>query len=485
MFDIQSFSDVPTFGASASKVRPGDSKYANGYIGEERYPCEHHNWFLAGLTANGNQEQDAINDILLELKNILAAKSVSPDTEDHDQVIGVIQDLIDDIIVISGLDEKTTIVDDDILLMNDSAASYVPKKVKHSTIKSDVQNFNALDEKTVPTGNDLVALNDSAASYVPKKLTMTNLLDYISDTISLVFSEKYNIAAKTASWTIADTDNYDMYNLVHGDTTKEIIGTLPTLADNQGVVIRVKNVGNGIGRLYGEGGTELIDGKASQYIFSDGDVLWVVGSSTEWKILKHTMKLETGGFNSNDHTDRHWGNVVVTMDNVAGTFEVGEIIREYSDAGYTAPTGRYGRIITKTATTLTLIFADGTATFTDDYYLQGKNSGATADVNGDSKNTDTYLVHNTGFYCKDFVIEMWVTTATAFSQASAKLIFEFCLSWDGSSAITIGWSALEVDTTKFKMQGAADYMGYIKDDGHWQPLTTADYSYNIYLKRSI
>lgn len=482
MYDIQTFSDVPAFGSAASKVKPGDSKYTNGFIGEERFPAEYHNWFLAGLTSNGVQEQTIINDILLELKNILAAKSVSPDSGDHDQVIGVIQDLIDDIIVISGLDEKTTIADNDTLLMNDSAASFVAKKVKHSTIKADIQNFNALVEKTTPVGNDLVAINDSAASYVPKKLTMTNLLDYISDTISLVFSEKYNIAAKTASWTIADTDNYDMYNLVHGDTTKEIIGTLPTLADNQGVIIRVKNVGNGIGRLYGEGGAELIEGKASQYIFGDGDVLWVVGSSTEWKILKHSMRLHLGGFNTNDQTNRHYGNPVVTMDNVAGTFEIGEIVREYSDAGHTTPTGMYGRIITKTATTLTLIFADGTATFTNNYYLQGKNSGATADVNGNSKNADATLYHGTGFYAKDFDVQIWMTAATIFDQATAVRCAD--VETDNGTSNALNWDLIEVDATQLKCQVALGFR-VINDGGTTTSVSTSDYSFNIYLSRSV
>jgi hypothetical protein len=482
MFDIQSFSDVPTFGASASKVKPGDSKYANGYIGEERYPCEHHNWFLAGLTANGNQEQDAINDILLELKNILAAKSVSPDTEDHDQVIGVIQDLIDDIIVISGLDEKTTIVDDDILLMNDSAASFVPKKVKHSTIKTDIQNFNALDEKTTPTGNDLLALNDSASSYVAKKLTMTNLLDYISDTISLVFSEKYNITAKTASWTIADTDNYDMYNIVHGDTTKEVICTLPTLADNQGLIVRMKNVGNGIARFYGEGGAELIDGKASQYIFGDGDVIWIVGSSTEWKILKHTITFSTGGYNNADWTAQNIGNVVITMDNVAGAFEIGEIVREYSDAGHTAPTGRYGRIIAKTEITLTLIFVDGIGTFTNNYYLQGKNSNATADVNGNTKSSSTYVYHGTGYLAKDFDIVLRWCTSTTYDESSAIALHTATTSHGAS--VDYGICIMEKDPNYFAVQANANGVE-IQSDGASGLLTTQDYSCCVYLRRVV
>jgi hypothetical protein len=479
MFDIQSFSDVPTFGASASKVKPGDSKYANGYIGEERYPCEHHNWFLAGLTANGNQEQDAINDILLELKNILAAKSVSPDTEDHDQVIGVIQDLIDDIIVISGLDEKTTIVDDDILLMNDSAASYVPKKVKHSTVKTDIQNFNALVEKTTPAGNDLLALNDSAASYVPKKLTMTNLLDYISDNITLIFSETYNTSYCTESYTILDTDKYDMFVAVHGDTTKEMIFTLPTLADNQGKVFRLKNSGDGIARLYGEGGAELIEGKASQYIFSSGDFIFVVAESSEWKILKHNMKLHLGGVNSSDGSFRQFGNPVVTMDNVAGTFEYGEIVREYSDAGHTTPTGRYGRIIDKSPTTLTLIFTDGIGTFTNNYYLQGKNSGATADVNGNSKNVDSSFVHNTGYTDADFLVSVWVCPAVTFDLSSASTIHDYFI--DGGTGFGV-WH-YGVDTNKFTIRSAAGGV-YVWNAGNvlW---TTQDYSYNLYISRSV
>jgi len=75
------------------------------------------------------------------------------------------------------------------------------------------------------------------------------------------------------------------------DTTVDvIIATLPTLADNQGRVITVKNIGTSANdvTLAGEG-ADTIEGEPTQTI-ADGYSYRIVGTATEWKRLVPYVK---------------------------------------------------------------------------------------------------------------------------------------------------------------------------------------------------
>jgi hypothetical protein len=281
---------------------------------------------------------------------------------------------------------------------------------------------------------------------------------------------------KTASWTIADTDLTKVYTIDFSSGTRKMITPLlPTLADNIGKILDFKVIGNGIMQLDGEG-AETIEGLPYQYCFSNNDYISVLATSTEWKILKHNMNYETGGYNTNDQTNRHYGNVVVTFDGGAGTFVVGEIVREYNEVGHTTATGRFGTIIAVGATTLTLIFVDGVGTFTNDKYLLGMNSGASALVNGASKNADTNILHLTGYCAKNFQISMWVTATTTFDLATAIEVVHID---------DYGWSIMGVDTTQFIVQTGDSSLHCTSATGAGTVMTTSDYAFNIYLHRSI
>ncbi len=76
---------------------------------------------------------------------------------------------------VNSLNEKASIVNNDVLLMNDSAATNAPKKIKNSTIKSNIQDIISLTNKATPIGADLVMINDSAAANAPKKALISSL----------------------------------------------------------------------------------------------------------------------------------------------------------------------------------------------------------------------------------------------------------------------------------------------------------------------
>lgn len=78
MISTQTFVSVPTFGGAATIQAPAAGTYSAGYLPGQVYPAEHQNYFMHGLTANGNTEQSAINSVIVEINNVLAAASITP-----------------------------------------------------------------------------------------------------------------------------------------------------------------------------------------------------------------------------------------------------------------------------------------------------------------------------------------------------------------------------------------------------------------------
>jgi len=193
------------------------------------------------------------------------------------------------------------------------------------------------------------------------------------------------------------------------------------------------------------------------------------------------MSLSTGGYNLSDWMNRNIGNVIVTFDNLVGVFEIGEVVKEYSNAIHTIPTGKYGRILAKTATTLILIFVDNTATFSNNFYLLGQNSGATADVNGNSKDVNTGVYHYTGYTSKDFTVAVRWWTATTFVEATAIALHQAT-----TTTVTYNYGVAIIDksTDYFLIQTAPGGVE-IQSDGGVGVLTNQDYSIQIFIKRVI
>jgi hypothetical protein len=87
---------------------------------------------------------------------------------------------------ISALTAKTTPADNDIILLEDSAAGYAKKKITkanlvgaggdpdaiHDNVAAEI---SAITEKTTIVDNDVILIEDSAASYAKKKLKRSNI----------------------------------------------------------------------------------------------------------------------------------------------------------------------------------------------------------------------------------------------------------------------------------------------------------------------
>ena len=71
MQTVQTYTSVPAFAGSGSKVAPSGGAYSTGYLQGQRLPASHANYFWGNLTLNGVTEQGALTDIQTELVNAL------------------------------------------------------------------------------------------------------------------------------------------------------------------------------------------------------------------------------------------------------------------------------------------------------------------------------------------------------------------------------------------------------------------------------
>ena len=101
---------------------------------------------------------------------------------------------------ISAVTAKASPVSGDLLIIEDSEASYVKKSIQignlpggsgtdddaiHDNVTGEI---NAITEKTTPIDDDILLLEDSAASYAKKKVKRVNFLNILSKPISTDFT---------------------------------------------------------------------------------------------------------------------------------------------------------------------------------------------------------------------------------------------------------------------------------------------------------
>ena len=94
MIAPQTFNNFPEFGSQATKCKPGDAKYANGFIPGEVFPAEYVNWFFSGATLGVTGAQQGLSSIERELQTLLACAGKNPDVNCFSQVYDSVQYLI-------------------------------------------------------------------------------------------------------------------------------------------------------------------------------------------------------------------------------------------------------------------------------------------------------------------------------------------------------------------------------------------------------
>lgn len=290
------------------------------------------------------------------------------------------------------------------------------------------------------------------------------------------FINTYSI---TADYAILDTDGYQV--IFVNPASRAITVTLPTLADNLGRVITIKVItAGGAVTLDGEG-AETIDGATTFVMQSSGDHCAVIGETTGWRILSACSKLDTGWINTADWSAHDIGNSQLTYDTLTGTFTVGEVITEYTDAGRTTPSGVSGIMISDTGSVCVMKNMAGIGVWTNNYYLKGMTSNAVALVNVSTKNVDSNITHNLGKNITNLTIKAFCSFGTTGSDATGKRLLDNGADYGndyGSGPTGINTNSLLYSTFT---SGATCYT----DAGAIATLTTEDYSYKIIVERVI
>jgi len=83
---VDSIAQITEFASSGTKIEPGTSKEASGYVANEQLPAEHFNWFMSVLTSLALRGNPGIRSVILELKNLLTLASLTPDAGSTTQV---------------------------------------------------------------------------------------------------------------------------------------------------------------------------------------------------------------------------------------------------------------------------------------------------------------------------------------------------------------------------------------------------------------
>lgn len=255
-----------------------------------------------------------------------------------------------------------------------------------------------------------------------------------------------------------------------------IIIDIPDAADNTDIELHFKRTdsNNSSGTLKF---TQQIDSFAACpdgfyyiFLFEQWQYISVKSNGTAWCLTGGWLDFGTGGINTSDWTNRHFGDEVVVYNNQTVAFKHGEKVTE-------ATSNNTGIIVWLNATTMILKKCTGTGHHTNARALTG-SFGGDADVNGTTKNNDQNFYHGTGLKHNKFSIFLWIYNNATMDLTLARSCGN--VNFDGAPAAKYyGFARWGVDTSNFKIQVGLDGIQAMEDNGTMTNYDTEDYSYNV------
>lgn len=349
----------------------------------------------------------------------------------------------------------------------------IPSRGGTSNPSYSVTDFDDMNQSLELLVDNIVAIIGADATPTRDMETLHTDLDTAETDIDNLQTDMASVQSDikvcTTTYTILDDDGYGTFEL--SGATGAFPVTLPTLADNQKRILRfvVTTKGGNI-TIDGEN-AETINGLSSIVLSSQYDNLTVIGIATMWMIQTGTATHSTGWINTADWTNREIGDMQITYNNLAGTFKVGELVSE-------SVSGNTWIIIADTGAVLTCRDATGTGFATNARTLTGATSGATATVNGTTKNIDTSITHNMGYNVSEFdSVQLYVSTDGTENNAQPIVITGFGVS-------IYGWGVIQTSTNICKIQTGSSSAGLmIAEAGTIIDLDTDDYYYKVILRK--
>lgn len=246
--------------------------------------------------------------------------------------------------------------------------------------------------------------------------------------------------------------------------------TMPAPATNKNSFYTIIKIDAGAGLIkINPAASETLGGISTVYLFQQTDAIVLRSDGVNWHIANNFKPyFKSGWINRSAWADVHLGFQQVTYDNLSGTFTIGEIVTE-------ATSSNTGIIIDDTASVLTLVSVTGTGVFTNNRQLTGGTSSATADVNGDTKNVDSNVLHNWGTSFENINSELTLNAGVTIAEASKRRVLD-SYNAEGTSR---GTGIIVVDTNSFHIQAMTDGFRTVSTAGAQDLWATGDWFYHL------
>jgi hypothetical protein len=219
----------------------------------------------------------------------------------------------------------------------------------------------------------------------------------------------------TSNYTITDTDWYDEIYCNHSSTTGLITVTLPTVADNDGRLIRIQNIGHGLTKIDGEGAETIsLKGKSlSQvFIYMKDNYIEIKSNGSEWITNEKQISMDTSLQSRSDWTAVHMGNgFTYDTKSTSGTDWTGATISDTSgqtaicvyDTGASSASGilYFYNVSSEN---------NGIWTNNDTITQTNGDTCLVNEITGSSKNVDYNLYHGSGFDIDDIIMRLYYAT---------------------------------------------------------------------------
>lgn len=292
-------------------------------------------------------------------------------------------------------------------------------------------------------------------------------------------------ASVLANRTITSADISGIETIFECDASAtRFIYTLPDRISSIGKVLCFKNIKTGIARIQ-RAGADVIgsSSRTVEDLFTGGNMLVLYAGNTNWEYAEKPIQtLQTNWKNQSAWQNKRLGSPTCTYDNLTGTYEIGEVVKEYTNVARTLPSGIEGRILHDSGTKLLLYDVAGGGVFTNNLYLKGVNSGTTSDVNegtGSSKNLDSNFYHGLGLYFPNFEVKFLLSTDG--TENNTYMLGEGLAA---TGAGDYGFTEATIDNNNISVNTTSQIV-YFTAGGGLVLLDTENYYYNMMLERKI
>lgn len=177
----------------------------------------------------------------------------------------------------------TGLVKGDVGLGNVDNTSDATKDAATTTLTNKTLTSPVLN--TGVSGTAVLDEDDMVSNSATKLATQQSIKAYVDTQIATVTTSGAEATAKSADYTVTDTDNIRTVLMTTSGTDRTV--TLPTAADNEDRIITIKKVDTGTGVCIVDGeSTETIDGALTVTLGNADEAITVQSDGTNWHVLE-------------------------------------------------------------------------------------------------------------------------------------------------------------------------------------------------------